>query len=99
MVLDLVQVFDQEVALTRFCAEQGLDVGECLRIDAAALRGFAFALAAGADRLVDAGDRDDGVVQGASQLFDVVFVCRCVAVFRAVYRVESGLHPTIHGCS
>jgi hypothetical protein len=59
-VLDLVQVLDEQVALARRVAKQVLHFLQCLRIDAAATRRFALALARCALR----GDGDDGVVHG-----------------------------------
>jgi hypothetical protein len=66
-----VQVFDQEVALARLVAQQGLHFGQGLRVDAAAFWGFALALAGGSGSVVNACDGDDGVVHGSSRLFDV----------------------------
>ena len=43
-VLDLVQVFDQQIPLARFMSEQSLDFFQRAGIDAAALRRLALAL-------------------------------------------------------
>jgi hypothetical protein len=57
-VLDLVQVLDQQVGLARLFAEQRLDFGQRLRIDAAPLWRLAFSLAGTALH----GDGDDWVI-------------------------------------
>jgi hypothetical protein len=55
-----VQVLDQQIAPARAVAQQVLHLAQGLRVGAAALGGFALALAAGALH----GDGDDGMVHG-----------------------------------
>ena len=60
-ILDLVQVLDQEITLTRLAAEERLDLGQGLGIDSPPARRFALALAGRS--LGD--DRDDGTVHAS----------------------------------